>query len=64
MTRQALRNAYPFHSSPAVSRGYRPQPVQGETLGSVLVGLFMWGTIIAAGVAVALPILDWVRSLV
>lgn len=59
MSRQALRNAYPFHNQPAVSYGYRPQPAKRETLGSILVGIFLWGTIIAAGVATALPIIKW-----
>lgn len=59
MSRNDLRNAYPFHAQPAVSRGYRPRPAKGETFGSVLVGIFMWGTIFAAGVGTALPILKW-----
>ena len=58
MNRQALRNTYPFHNRPEVARGYVP-PEQPETLGSILVGIFMWGMIIAAAVAVALPILKW-----
>lgn len=59
MTRQALRNAYPFHNAPQVTRGYRPAPAKGETFGSVLVGVFTWGIIIVAAVATALPILKW-----
>ena len=59
MNRQALRNNYPFHSQPTVSRGFTP-PKQPETLGSVLAGIVMYGTMIAAGFAIALPLIRWV----
>jgi hypothetical protein len=59
MTRQVLRNTYPFHNAPQVTRGYRPPPVRGETFSSILAGIVMWGVIIAAAVTTALPILKW-----
>lgn len=61
MSRNELRNRRPAFTC-GYGQGYTPAP-QAETLGSVLVGVFMWGVIIAAGVATALPVVSWVVRL-
>lgn len=57
MSRNDLRNRSPVFTC-GYGQGYTPAP-KPETIGSVLVGIFMWGIIIAAAVATALPILKW-----
>jgi len=56
MTRQALRNAYPFHNTqPHVSVGYNPER-ENNGFSLVVANILIYGSSAAAGVAIVLAI--------